>query len=200
VAGLIGTPQYRGAAPARPSSSPETDARGAHRGLRGRPRRWLCRKPQGERRVDLQVAQQEGALVEPPAPQPAGDFLVALAGVAGAAGRRDVVERIAAAARDCQHAVALERHADRAAVGAATPSLLERDPLFGAQVMLDPLYPAPAPAGVPGPAGSVDRHGSRVRWTPTRCLTPESFQRGHRPALGSNGSGHRPRHTLASGA
>jgi hypothetical protein len=32
--------------------------------------------------VDLQVAQEEGALVESPAPQPAGDFGVALAGVA----------------------------------------------------------------------------------------------------------------------
>jgi hypothetical protein len=37
---------------------------------------------QYERSVDLQVAQQEGALVESPAPQPAGDFGVALAGVA----------------------------------------------------------------------------------------------------------------------
>jgi hypothetical protein len=37
---------------------------------------------QCERSADLQVAQQEGALVESLAPQPAGDFGVALTGVA----------------------------------------------------------------------------------------------------------------------
>jgi hypothetical protein len=39
-------------------------------------------KPQCERSVDLKVAQQEGTFVESPAPQPAGDFGIALAGVA----------------------------------------------------------------------------------------------------------------------
>jgi hypothetical protein len=42
----------------------------------------LALELQHERGVDLEVAQQEGAFVEPPAPQPAGDFGVALAGVA----------------------------------------------------------------------------------------------------------------------
>ncbi len=37
---------------------------------------------QCEPSVDLQVAQQEGPFVESPAPQPAGDFDVALTGVA----------------------------------------------------------------------------------------------------------------------
>jgi hypothetical protein len=37
---------------------------------------------QCEPSVDLEVAQQEGAFVESPAPQPAGDFGVALTGVA----------------------------------------------------------------------------------------------------------------------
>ena len=61
-------------------------------------RRRVDGELQGEGRVDLEVAQQEGALVEPLAPEPAGDLVVALAGVARAAGRRDVVERVAPAA------------------------------------------------------------------------------------------------------
>src|SRR5688572_18813882 len=51
-------------------------------------------EPLRERGPDLDVAHQEGALVEPLAPQPAGDLVVALAGVAGPAGGRDVVEGV----------------------------------------------------------------------------------------------------------
>jgi hypothetical protein len=42
----------------------------------------LALELQRERGVDLEMAQQEGGFVESPAPQPAGDFGVALAGVA----------------------------------------------------------------------------------------------------------------------
>jgi predicted ATPase/DNA-binding SARP family transcriptional activator len=52
---------------------------------------------QREGSLDLKVAYQEGALVEPPSPEPTGDFGVALAGVARVAGRNDVVERVAPA-------------------------------------------------------------------------------------------------------
>src|SRR4051812_20380515 len=56
---------------------------------------------EGERRLDLDVPDQEGTFVEPLAPQPPGDLVVALAGVARPAGRGDVVERVAAAAGEC---------------------------------------------------------------------------------------------------
>ena len=61
---------------------------------------WLrfCRELERERGVDLEVAQEEGALVETLSPEPTGDLVVALARVAGAARRRDVVERVSTAA------------------------------------------------------------------------------------------------------
>ena len=123
----------------------------------------LGSEPQRERRVDLEVAQQEGALVEPLPPQPAGDLVVALAGVAGAAGRHDVVERVAPAAGERQHAVALQRLVGRAAVRAATPRRLERGPLLVAEVVLDAIHPALASAGGPGLATSIDRHRRQRR-------------------------------------
>ena len=59
-----------------------------------------------DRGVDLGVTQQEGALVEPPLPsQPTGDFVVALARVAGAARRHDVRERVSPSTREGEHAV-----------------------------------------------------------------------------------------------
>ena len=117
----------------------------------GVPSRDACgMEPQRKRGVDLQVAQQERALVEPFSPQPAGHLVVALAGVAGAAGRHDVVERVAPATGERQYAVALQRLVGRAAVCAATPSRLECVPLLVAQVMLDAIHPALASAGGPG--------------------------------------------------
>lgn len=79
--------------------------------------RWASSQspePQSERGVDLQLPQQESALIEAPATQPAGYFLVPLAGVVSAAGRGDIVERVAPAARDRQHVVALEWLANHA--------------------------------------------------------------------------------------
>src|SRR5215207_8364786 len=119
-------------------------------------------EPLGEDRPDLDVPRQERALVQPLAPQPAGHLVVALAGVAGAAGRGDVVEGVAPAPGDGQHAVALQRRAGRAAVRAATPRRLQRRPLPGAEVVLDPLHPALALARVPRTRGPA-RHGPERR-------------------------------------
>ncbi len=94
---------------------------------------------QREHCPDLKVAKQEGALVEPLSPQPARDFVVALAGVAGATGRHDVVQRVTPATRQRQHAVALQRLFGHAAVGAATPSL-EPGPLLVAEIVLDAIH------------------------------------------------------------
>ena len=66
------------------------------------------RRASGEIGTYLGVTKQERSLVEPLAPQPPGDLVVALARVAGAARRGDVPERVAAAARDRLHAVALQ--------------------------------------------------------------------------------------------
>ena len=54
-------------------------------------------EPQHERRADLKMAQEKGALIEPLSPQPTGDLVVPLAGVAGATGRHDVVQGVAPA-------------------------------------------------------------------------------------------------------
>src|SRR3546814_4521732 len=67
--------------------------------------------------ADLVMAQEEGALVELLATEPAGDLVVALAGVARPAGRCDVVERVAPAAGESEHAVALQGSGGGAAVG-----------------------------------------------------------------------------------
>jgi hypothetical protein len=88
----------------------------------------LGSEPQRERRVDLKAAQQERAFVEPLPPQPTGDFVVAFAGVAGAAGRHDVVKRVAPTTGDRQQAVPLQRLVRLAAVCAATPRILDRGP------------------------------------------------------------------------
>ena len=111
-----------------------------------------------ERDADLQVAQQEGPLVKTPSAQPAGDFVVALAGVARAAGRHDVVERVTAATGDRKHAVALQRTVVRAAVRAPTPRSSQRHPLLGAEVVLNTLHPALSSAGGLSTAASTDNH------------------------------------------
>src|SRR3546814_14455025 len=54
--------------------------------------------------ADLVMAQEEGALVELLATEPAGDLVVALAGVARTAGRCDCVERVEARAGDGKRA------------------------------------------------------------------------------------------------
>jgi hypothetical protein len=60
-----------------------------------------------ERGSDLDVAEQEGSLVEAFASEPAGDFVVALAGVARTTDWHHVVERVPPAALDGEHAVTL---------------------------------------------------------------------------------------------
>lgn len=114
-------------------------------------------------RPDLEVAQQEGPLVEPLSPEPAGDLLVALAGVACAAGRHDVVERVSPAPRDGEYAVALQRLVGRTAVRAPTPSRLECRPLLIAQVVLDAIHAAFASAGGASLPTTIDRHSNSVR-------------------------------------
>jgi hypothetical protein len=76
-----------------------------------------------EESADVDVALEEGALVEALATEPGGDLVVALAGVARAAGGDDVVERVATAPRQGQHAVLLQRLAGDAAVGAPAPGV-----------------------------------------------------------------------------
>src|SRR5688572_29932675 len=95
-----------------------------------------------EQRRDLGVTGQERLLVKPAPAHPRGDLVVALARVARATRRRDVVQRVAAAAREREDAVALERRLSRTAVGAPTPRRLQCSPLLGAQVVLDALHAA----------------------------------------------------------
>src|SRR5262245_50416396 len=117
-------------------------------------------EPPSERGADLEVAQEERPLVEPPSPHPAGDLVVALARVAGAAGRHDVVERVSATTGHSEYAIALHRAVGCAAVRAPTPSRLERIPLLVAEVVLRALHPASAAAGGSGPATPVDTHAA----------------------------------------
>jgi len=111
-----------------------------------------------ECRSHLQVAHQEGSLVEPPSSEPAGDFRVALTGVARTACRHDVVERVSPAAGDREDAVALQRFVGGAAVRASSPSSSKRSPLgcpafLGLRVLRSVM---------PRPAGSDRQCGPRA--------------------------------------
>ena len=150
--------------------------------------RWFGTELQLERRADLEVTQQEAPLVEPPSAQPAGDLVVALARVARAAGRHDVVERVTAPAGDCQYAVALQRTVARCAIRAPTPRDLERHPLGGAEVVVHTLHPALASAGSSNTATSVDSHAASVGG---RAPRPRTSARASSPDLVSVGAGDR---------
>src|SRR4051812_14799193 len=108
------------------------------------------------------MAQQEAALIELLPTEPGGHLVVALAGVARATSRYDVVERVAPASGDRQHAVALERVVGPSAVRAAAPRRLDRRPLRVAEVVLDAIHPTFALARGLGCARSLDRHRPRV--------------------------------------
>src|SRR4051812_12863110 len=108
------------------------------------------------------MAQQECPLVEPLAPEPAGDFVVALAGVARTARRRDVVQRVSPTPGERLYTVPLQRNICRAAIRTATPCRLERGPLFDAEVVLDAIHPTLAPTGVLGFPTTCDHHLPRL--------------------------------------
>jgi hypothetical protein len=95
------------------------------------------------------VAEQEGARVEAFQAEPGGPFVIALAGVAGAARGHDLVEGVAPAAGEGQHAVALQWLVGFAAVHADAPRVVERGPLVVAEVVLDAIHAALASAGGP---------------------------------------------------
>src|SRR3954452_8867785 len=134
----------RGTLRTYPDHPVPTSGGGGLRRPRGLGRARRCGEPEGEGGADLGVTQEERPLVEALAPQPAGDLVVALAGVARAARRGDVRQRVTTAARQREHAVPLERPVGGPAVRAAAPLLLQRRPLVGLEVVLDPLHPARA--------------------------------------------------------
>jgi hypothetical protein len=116
----------------------------------------------GECGLDLDVPQEEGALVEPLPAHPCRDLVVALARIAGTAGRRDVGEGVPPPTRKREHAIPLQRFARLAAVGAATPGLSERLPLLVAEIVLDARHPGFASPSGPRPTGAIYRHGTMV--------------------------------------
>ncbi len=87
-------------------------------------------------RQDRRVTDQERVLVELLASEPPGHFAVVFAGVAGGAGRHDVVECVPATARDRRDAVALQRRTRRATVGAPSPGVEKFRPLGGGEVVV----------------------------------------------------------------
>ena len=123
----------------------------------------FSREAQRELRSDLEVVQQKGSLIEPLPPKPAGDFVVALARVAGATNGYDVFERVSTASRNGEDAVALQWLFGLAAVGAACPCGLECGPLHIGQVVSHSIQPAFAAAGGPGLATPTYSHRSSVR-------------------------------------
>lgn len=79
-------------------------------------------------------APQEKRFVQSPTTHPRGDLTVALARIAGATGRNDILDRVAAATRDRQYAVLLERRVDGSAVGTRLPCVEDPEPLLRRQV------------------------------------------------------------------
>jgi len=120
---------------------------------------------------------QKGSLIEPLPPKPAGDFVVALARVAGAARGDDVVERVATASRNSEDAVALQWLVGLAAVRAACPGGLECGPLHIGEVVNHSIQPAFATACGPGLATPTYGH-----WRSVRLRGAGDRRRAHRHA------------------
>ena len=124
--------------------------------------------PGGQLCADPEVTEEERPLVEPLAAQPPRDLVVRLAGVARAARRHDVVERVAPAARQRLDAVALHEAIRGSAIGATAPGILERVPLCRREVVLDPVHAPLAPSGRPRPSRPIDRHDDDATRATTR--------------------------------
>jgi hypothetical protein len=113
--------------------------------------------------TDLGVTKQERALIELFSPEPGGDLVVALAGVARPTSRHHVPKRVTTAAGDRQNAVALKRPLGGPAVRAPLPCVLQSSPLRDGQVVSDPRHPALAPPCSPSAAAATHGHGPQPR-------------------------------------
>src|SRR6478609_1950835 len=118
--------------------------------------------------ADLDLASEEGTLIEPLAPQPSGDLGVALARVARPACRDHVVERVAPPAGDGQDAVALERGTGHSAIRTSAPGSLQRLPLRVGQVVVDQTHATSAASRGHGAATPAHRHVASVGPSPAR--------------------------------
>ena len=87
-------------------------------------------------RQDRGVTEQERVLVELLSSEPPGHFAVVFAGVAGGAGRNDVVECVPATARNRHDAIALQGCARRPTVGAPSPGTDKFFPLGDGEVVV----------------------------------------------------------------
>ena len=122
------------------------------------------------------LAQQELRLVKVLPTQPSRDLAVRLAGVAGSTGGHHVCHRVAAAPRQRQDTVALQRSGiDCAAVRAPTPGLRQRRPLRVGQVVPSALQAPLSAAGPPGSAAACDDHGRKCRRVAGRGMTGNRY-------------------------
>jgi hypothetical protein len=119
---------------------------------------FLYGELRGEFKLYFEMANEEAAFVEAFSPHPTRDFVVALAGVARATSRRDVVEGVATATGQCQYAISLQRRDDCSAIRATTPGLLQCKPLLVAEVMLNAVHPTLTSSGGNSFAASVHGH------------------------------------------
>lgn len=90
---------------------------------------------------DCCVSEEESAFVELLAAKPCRDLAVVFACIAGCAGGNNVLERVASAARDRLNTIALHRHIRGLAVCAPAPSVTNRNPLRGREVVIDTCQP-----------------------------------------------------------
>lgn len=123
----------------------------------GRSRRLLPQLPQ---RSD--PAPQEQRFIQSTTTHPRGDLAVALARIAGATGRNDILDRVAAATRDRQYAVLLERRVDGSAVGTRLPDVEDAEPLLRRQVAPRRRDPSRPPTCRPRLPRLSYRHGSTL--------------------------------------
>jgi hypothetical protein len=121
------------------------------------------------------VANEKRSLVESLATHPTRHFIVALTGVARTTRRHDVVERVATAARQRQNTIALQGLVGHAAIGTATPLVLERRPLSNAEVIVNVVHPTLAFTSRSRLPTSIDGHQLILRPT---CLS-KVLQRGN---------------------
>lgn len=145
----------------------------------------------GNNRHDFAVTKQERSFIEPTTPQPSGHLVIGFAGVARPAGGHDVVEGVSTPAGYREDTVTLERSVRCTAIRATSPGLLQDDPVFIGQIVLDAIHTALAFSGGPSAPGSTDGHTATIRITPGESGPRSAQALLSREPPSTNGSGVR---------
>lgn len=132
---------------------------------------------------DRRVTDEEGSLVQLLSAKPRSDLAIVFARIARGAGWDDVLQRVAATARDRQDAVALHGNVRHSAVRAAAPCVADAGPLVWCEIVVHACQALLSALGIPCASRSrlpcrreltTGRHMLTVlrRPLPTRSMLP----------------------------